>query len=211
MIDTFYIIDFLEQISFDLVLEFLAATLGVFSVWFAKKNKVLVYPTGIISTLIYIWILFENQLLGDLIINAYFFLMSIYGWFFWSKKDKGNFKNKISRMNLVESIFGLTVFIFSLFTIMYLYNVSNWQESYVSSIDTFTTAIFCSAMWFMARRKVEHWILWIIGDVISVPLYFYKGLYLTSIQYLIFTIIAILGFFTWLKELNKNKLTVKGL
>tara|TARA_B100001287_G_scaffold262464_1_gene252397 strand:+ start:123 stop:758 length:636 start_codon:yes stop_codon:yes gene_type:complete len=211
LIDTFYIIDFLEQISFDLVLEFLAATLGVFSVWFAKKNKVLVYPTGIISTLIYIWILFKNQLLGDLIINAYFFLMSIYGWFFWSKKDKGNFKNKISRMNLVESIFGLTVFIFSLFTIMYLYNVSNWQESYVSSIDTFTTAIFCSAMWFMARRKVEHWILWIIGDVISVPLYFYKGLYLTSIQYLIFTIIAILGFFTWLKELNKNKLTVKGL
>ena len=211
MIDTFYIIDFLEQISFDLVLEFLAATLGVFSVWFAKKNKVLVYPTGMVSTLIYVWILFKNQLLGDLIINAYFFLMSIYGWFFWSKKDKGNFKNKISRMNLVESIFGLTVFIFSLFTIMYLYNVSNWQESYVSSIDTFTTAIFCSAMWFMARRKVEHWILWIIGDVISVPLYFYKGLYLTSIQYLIFTIIAILGFFTWLKELNKNKLTVKGL
>jgi nicotinamide mononucleotide transporter len=137
--------------------------------------------------------------------------MSIYGWFFWSKKDKGNFKNKISGMNLVESIFGLTVFILSFFTIMYLYNVSNWQESYVSSIDTFTTAIFCSAMWFMARRKVEHWILWIIGDVISVPLYFYKGLYLTSIQYLIFTIIAILGFFTWLKELNKNKLTVKGL
>lgn len=211
MIDTFFIIEFLEKISLDLGLEFFAAVLGIVSVWFAKKNKVLVYPTGMVSTLIYVWILFKNQLLGDLIINAYFFLMSIYGWFFWSKKDKGNFKNKISGMNLVESIFGLTVFILSFFTIMYLYNVSNWQESYVSSIDTFTTAIFCSAMWFMARRKVEHWILWIIGDVISVPLYFYKGLYLTSIQYLIFTIIAILGFFTWLKELNKNKLTVKGL
>ena len=211
MIDTFFIIEFLEKISLDLGLEFFAAVLGIVSVWFAKKNKVLVYPTGMVSTLIYVWILFKNQLLGDLIINAYFFLMSIYGWFFWSKKDKGNFKNKISRMNLVESIFGLTVFILSFITIMYLYNVSNWQESYVSSIDTFTTAIFCSAMWFMARRKVEHWILWIIGDVISVPLYFYKGLYLTSIQYLIFTIIAILGFFTWLKELNKNKLTVKGL
>ncbi len=211
MIDTFFIIEFLEKISLDLGLEFFAAVLGIVSVWFAKKNKVLVYPTGMVSTLIYVWILFKNQLLGDLIINAYFFLMSIYGWFFWSKKDKGNFKNKISRMNLVESIFGLTVFILSFFTIMYLYNVSNWQESYVSSIDTFTTAIFCSAMWFMARRKVEHWILWIIGDVISVPLYFYKGLYLTSIQYLIFTIIAILGFFTWLKGLNKNKLTVKGL
>jgi nicotinamide mononucleotide transporter len=211
LIDTFFIIEFLEKISLDLGLEFFAAVLGIVSVWFAKKNKVLVYPTGMVSTLIYVWILFKNQLLGDLIINAYFFLMSIYGWFFWSKKDKGNFKNKISGMNLVESIFGLTVFILSFFTIMYLYNVSNWQESYVSSIDTFTTAIFCSAMWFMARRKVEHWILWIIGDVISVPLYFYKGLYLTSIQYLIFTIIAILGFFTWLKELNKNKLTVKGL
>ena len=84
---------FLEKINFDLGLEFFAAVLGVISVWFAKKNKILVYPTGIISTLIYVWILFKNQLLGDLIVNAYFFLMSIYGWFFWSRKNEGNFQN----------------------------------------------------------------------------------------------------------------------
>ena len=80
-------IQFLEKISFDLGLEFFAAVLGVMSVWFAKNNKVLVYPTGIVSTLIYVWILFKNRLLGDLIINAYFFLMSIYGLYFWSKKE----------------------------------------------------------------------------------------------------------------------------
>ena len=202
---------FLEKINFDLGLEFFAAVLGVISVWFAKKNKILVYPTGIISTLIYVWILFKNQLLGDLIINTYFFLMSIYGWFFWSRKDEGNFQNNISRLNLNESIFGIIIFIFSFISVKFIYNISNWQESYVSSIDTLTTAIFCSAMWFMARRKIEHWILWIIGDIISVPLYIYKALYFTSIQYLIFTIIALLGFFTWLKELNKKKLTVKEL
>lgn len=202
---------FLEKINFDLGLEFFAAVLGVISVWFAKKNKILVYPTGIISTLIYVWILFKNQLLGDLIINTYFFLMSIYGWFFWSRKDEGNFQNNISRLNLNESIFGIIIFIFSFISVKFIYNISNWQESYVSSIDTLTTAIFCSAMWFMARRKIEHWILWIIGDIVSVPLYIYKGLYFTSIQYLIFTIIALLGFFTWLKELNKKKLTVKEL
>ena len=202
---------FLEKINFDLGLEFFAAVLGVISVWFAKKNKILVYPTGIISTLIYVWILFKNQLLGDLIINTYFFLMSIYGWFFWSRKDEGNFQNNISRLNLNESIFGIIIFIFSFISVKFIYNISNWQESYVSSIDTLTTAIFCSAMWFMARRKIEHWILWIIGDIVSVPLYIYKSLYFTSIQYLIFTIIALLGFFTWLKELNKKKLTVKEL
>ena len=202
---------FLERIKFDLGLEFFAAFLGVMSVWFAKKNKILVYPTGIISTLIYVWILFKNQLLGDLIINAYFFLMSLYGWFFWSRKEEGNFQNNISRMNLNESILGIIIFTFGFMTVNYMYNISNWHENYVSSVDTFTTAIFCSAMWFMARRKIEHWILWIIGDIISVPLYFYKGLYFTSIQYLTFTIIAILGFFTWLKELNKKKLTVKEL
>ena len=202
---------FLEKINFDLGLEFFAAVLGVISVWFAKKNKILVYPTGIISTLIYVWILFKNQLLGDLIVNAYFFLMSIYGWFFWSRKNEGNFQNNISRLNLNESIFGLIIFTFGFITINYLYNISNWQENHVSSIDTLTTAIFCSAMWFMARRKIEHWILWIIGDIVSVPLYIYKSLYFTSIQYLIFTIIALLGFFTWLKELNKKKLTVKEL
>ena len=202
---------FLEKINFDLGLEFFAAVLGIISVWFAKKNKILVYPTGIISTLIYVWILFKNQLLGDLIINTYFFLMSIYGWFFWSRKDGGNLQNNISRLNLNESIFGIIIFIFSFISVKFIYNISNWQESYVSSIDTLTTAIFCSAMWFMARRKIEHWILWIIGDIVSVPLYIYKSLYFTSIQYLIFTIIALLGFFTWLKELNKKKLTVKEL
>ena len=202
---------FLERIRFDLGLEFFAAFLGVLSVWFAKKNKILVYPTGIISTSIYVWILFKNQLLGDLIINVYFFLMSLYGWFFWSRKEEGNFQNKISRLNLNELIFVTIIFIIGFMTVNYIYNISNWQENYVSSIDTFTTAVFCSAMWLMARRKIEHWILWIIGDIISVPLYFYKGLYLTSIQYLIFTIIALLGFFTWLKELNKEKLTVKEL
>ena len=204
-------IRFLEESNFDSGLEFFAAVLGVLSVWYAKKNKILVYPTGIISILIYIWILFKNQLLGDLIINAYFFLMSIYGWFFWSKKDEGIFQNKISRLNLNELIFGLIVFVFVFITVKYIYNISNWEKSYVSSIDTLTTAIFCSAMWFMARRKIEHWILWIVGDIISIPLYFHKGLYFTSIQYLTFTIIAILGFFTWLKELNKKKLTVKEL
>ena len=202
-------IKFLEQISFDLGLEFFASVLGVLSVWYAKNNKILVYPTGIISTLIYVWILLKNQLLGDLIINAYFFLMSIYGWFFWRKKNEGIFQNKVSRLNLNELIFGLIVFVFVFFTVKYIYNISNWKESYISSIDTLTTAIFCSAMWFMARRKIEHWILWIVGDIISIPLYFQKGLYFTSIQYLTFTIIAILGFFTWLKELNKKKLTVK--
>ena len=202
---------FLEKINFDLALEFLAAVLGVISVWFAKNNKILVYPTGIISTLIYVWILFKNQLLGDLIINTYFFLMSIYGWFFWSRKSEGNFQNNISRLNLNESIFGIIIFIFSFISVKFIYNISNWQESYVSSIDTLTTAIFCSAMWFMARRKIEHWILWIIGDIISVPLYIYKALYFTSIQYLIFTIIAFLGFFKWLKEINKKLLNVKEL
>jgi len=204
-------IQFLEKTSFDLGLEFFAAVLGVMSVWFAKNNKILVYPTGIVSTLIYVWILFKNQLLGDLIINAYFFLMSIYGWFFWSKKEEGDFQNNISRLNINELIIGVIIFVFSFLTVTYIYNISNWEESYVSSIDTFTTSIFCSAMWFMARRRIEHWILWIVGDIISIPLYFYKGLYFTSIQYLTFTIIAILGFFTWLKELNKKKLTVKEL
>ena len=199
----------LVKIDFNVGLELFAAVLGILSVWYAKNNKILVYPTGIISTLIYVWILFKNQLLGDLIINAYFFLMSIYGWFFWSRKDKGIIKNKISRLNLNESIFGIIIFILGFIIVMSIYNISNWKESYVSSIDTLTTAIFCSAMWFMARRKIEHWILWIVGDIISIPLYFHKGLYFTSIQYLTFTIIAILGFFTWLKELNKKKLTVK--
>ena len=184
---------------FDIFLEFIAVFLGILSVIFAKMNKIAVYPTGLISTGIFVYLLFHFKLLGDMIINAYFFFMSIYGWFYWSYKREGQIINKVSYSSNKDYVVVALIFLVSLILIAIIYKLFNVFNSWSAYIDTLTTGIFFVAMWLMARRKVESWIFWIIGDLISIPLYLYKGLAITTIQYFIFTIIAVMGYKSWVK------------
>ena len=187
--------------TLDISLEFIAVVFGILSVWFSKKNNILVYPTGMISTSIFTYLLFKWSLLGDMMINAYYFMMSIYGWYIWTRKVN-NIVTPISKVSSPEKITSLIIFFFSLSFVYGIYNYFDKWGSYTSYIDNFTTAIFFVAMWLMANRKIENWIFWIIGNIISIPLYFYKGLTFTSIQYIIFTVIAISGYYTWKKILD---------
>ena len=192
---------------FDIFLEFIAVLLGILSVIFAKMNKIAVYPTGMISTGIFVYLLFHFKLLGDMIINAYFFFMSIYGWFYWSYKKEGQIINKVSYSSNKDYVIVALIFLISLILISIIYKLFNVFTSWSAYIDTLTTGIFFVAMWLMARRKVESWIFWIIGDLISIPLYLYKGLAITTIQYFIFTIIAVMGYKSWVK-IYKGRITV---
>ena len=189
----------------ELILEILAVILGLISVWFAKKDKILVYPTGMISTAIFVYLLIKAGLLGDMLINAYFFMVSIYGWYFWRQKKGGQILNPILKINRREIKLGILLFTFSIIFVFLIYYLFGKWIDWTAPIDTFTTSVFFVAMWLMARRKLEHWILWIVGDLISIPLYLYKGLAITSIQYLIFTLIAIFGYIQWLKIFYKKK------
>lgn len=188
----------------DIGLEIFAVFFGFLSVWFSKNNNVLVFPTGLINTSIFVYLLFKWELLGDMIINAYYFVVSIYGWYYWTRKNSNNDYTPISKVNYNDQKIILVISILSAIFVSLMYTVFNKWSGLVSYIDILTTSIFFSAMWLMARRKIESWIFWIIGDLISIPLYFYKGLTVTSIQYLIFTIIAIFGYRTWKKILNRS-------
>ena len=192
--------------TLDISLEIIAVVFGILSVWFSKKNNILVYPTGMISTSIFTYLLFKWSLLGDMMINAYYFMMSIYGWYIWTRKVN-NIVTPISKVSSLEKITSLIIFFFSLSFVYGIYNYFDKWGSYTSYIDNFTTAIFFVAMWLMANRKIENWIFWIIGNIISIPLYFYKGLTFTSIQYIIFTVIAISGYYTWKKILDNSNQT----
>lgn len=187
----------------DIFFEIVAVIFGLLSVWFSKNNNILVYPTGMISTSIFTYLLFKWGLLGDMMINAYYFIMSIYGWYIWTRK-KNNIVTPISKISNYEKKISLFIFISSLIFVYGIYNYFDKWGSLTSYIDNITTAIFFVGMWLMAKRKIENWIFWIIGNVISVPLYFYKGLTFTSLQYFIFTIIAISGYYSWKKILNKS-------
>ena len=190
-------------------LELFAVIMNITSVVYAKRNNILVYPTGLIGTGIFVYILLNFSLLGDTIINAYFFSMSIYGWYFWSRKKDKVFINQVSTINRNEIKHLFILAFSSLIFIYFVYDYFDKWNNWTAYVDNITTAIFFVAMWLMARRKIESWIFWIIGDLITVPLYFYKGLTISSIQYIIFLILAVLGYISWKKILDKNHQKLK--
>lgn len=187
-----------------IVLEIIGVIFGFLSVWFSKQENILVYPTGIISTALFVYILFFYSLLGDMLINAYYFLMSIYGWYYWTRKDGINNQIPVTKTTKNEHLWSLVIFVLTVLFIVGIYIVNDKFNSWTAYIDTITTALFFVGMWLMAKKKLENWIYWIIGDIISVPLYFYKGLMFTSFQFLLFTVIAIYGYKAWKKSLNNN-------
>ncbi len=195
-----------EYETLDIILEITGVAFGLLSVWFSKNNNILVFPTGMISTSIFVYLLYKWVLLGDMMINAYYFIVSIYGWYVWTRKQN-NVVTPISTLNYKEKKTSILIFVFSIIFVYSIYVYFDKWNSFTAYIDNLTTAIFFVGMWLMAKRKIENWIFWIIGDIISIPLYFYKGLTFTSLQYLIFTFIAIAGYYSWKKILNKSKQT----
>jgi len=193
--------------TLDITLEIVAVIFGFLSVWYSKQNKIWVFPTGMISTLIFVYLLFKWELLGDMMINGYYFIMSIYGWYIWTRKVDKTHVNQISTTTFKEKKISIVIFIAALLFVFIIYQKFDKWTSWVAYLDTITTAIFFVAMWLMAKRKIENWIFWIVGDLISVPLYLYKGFTFTSFQYFGFTFIAIFGYLAWKKNLHKTLLT----
>ncbi len=188
-----------------IVLELIGVFFGFLSVWFSKQENILVYPTGIISTLIFVYILAVYGLLGDMMINAYYFTMSIYGWYIWTRKVDATHYTPVTKTTKSENIQSVFIFIGTLIFVFAIYEFFDKWNNWTAYVDAFTTAIFFVGMWLMAKKKVENWIYWIIGDIISVPLYLYKGLVFTSFQYFLFTIIAIYGYRAWKRSLNTQE------
>jgi len=188
------------------VLEITGSIFGLLSVWFSKRDNILVFPTGIISTAIFVYILLVYGLLGDMLINGYYFIMSIYGWYIWTRKvDKTHFI-PITKINSKKEYYlSVVIFLGTIVFVSLVYTYFDKWNSWTAYIDTLTTGIFFVGMWLMAKKKLENWIYWIIGDIITVPLYLYKGLVFSSFQYLLFTIIAVYGYKAWKKQLNTPK------
>lgn len=187
--------------QFQIILEGIAFIFGLISVYFAKNQNILVYPTGLICTIISVYLLYINQYFGDMTINIYYSIMSIYGWLLWSKNTKVE-ELKISYTNNKEKIIGFVLFISTIIFTYFVYLYFDYQLELPNYLDMFTSGIFFTAMWLMAKKKIENWILWIVGDIITVPLYGYRGLGMLSLQYFIFTIIAVFAFYEWKKDLE---------
>jgi len=196
---------FYQNIIDTSILEIIAVFFGLLSVWYAKKADIKVYPTGIISVVIYVYICVGVKLYADMGINFVYFIMSIYGWYTWTRKDASRKILPISFCTKKEHLAnGIMLLVF---LVALIYVLTNFTDSNVPVWDSITTSIFIVGMWLMAQKKIENWIYWIIGDAISIPLYAYKGLVLTSFQFTIFLILAIMGYIEWkqkYKEAQQN-------
>lgn len=181
-------------------LEVVAVIFGILSVWFARKENIWVYPTGIVNVLIYVYLCFFAGLYADMAINAFYFVMSVFGWYNWSRRVDSTHHVPISGLNFKQWLLYILLIAVA-FGIIY-YVLLNFTDSTVPVFDSFTTSLFIAGMWLMAIKKIENWILWIIGDVLVIPMFAIKGLAFTSIQYIVFLVLAIMGYFEWRKRLK---------
>jgi len=202
-------------------LEAAGTLFGILSVFFSIKKNIWVFPTGIISTVIYVYLLFIAGLLGDCMINVYYTIMSIYGWVLWNKNSEDHIHVEVSWAAKKEWVISMMLFVFSVILVMVIYYYKPLiDNNFISEnirygfhhldwanwMDIFTTSVFLVGMWLMAKRRIDNWIFWILGDLISIPMYIYKGYGITSVQYLVFTIMATIGYIQWKKNFKQNNI-----
>lgn len=179
-------------------LEYLAVFFGIASVLFSRKENIFVYPTGIINTVLYTWFCFKWwNLYAEGSLNFYYTVMSLYGWYAWTRKKEGN-TLAITFNRRIDWIISISFFAISWIVLYYV--LKNHTNSTVPWADSFASAAAYTGMWQMARKKVENWVWWIITNMASIPLYFYKHAVFTSVQYVVFLILAVMGLLTWIKK-----------
>ncbi|WP_410881054.1 nicotinamide riboside transporter PnuC [Myroides sp. DW712] len=186
-------------------LEGIVFIFGILSVWYAGKENILVYPTGLIATVITVYLLYLAGYLGDMILNGYYSCMSIYGWYNWSRIKGGDQVVRISRTNTKEKGRGILVFLFTIAIVYAVYRLTDTPIAPENYVDIFTSGVFFLGMYYMALKKIENWTLWLIGNIISVPLYAYRGLGILALQFIIFTVLVIQAYVAWYKILDKQK------
>lgn len=191
---------FQEQVRQTTWLEAIAVITGISSVWFSKQEKIWVYPVGIVSVLIYVYLGWAYKLYADAGVNFYYFIMSVYGWYHWTDTPGHRGQIPISSNSRNDNMKSMGLYLLS-FALLYLV-LSIYTDSDVPLWDGSTTAAAITAMWLMARKKVEHWIFWLVCDISSIPLYAYKGLWFTSFQFIVFTALAWAGLRAWRRKLK---------
>lgn len=207
-ISDFFLDPYRSKETYIIVLEAIVFVFGILSVWFAKKENIWVYPTGLIATILTVYLLFRDGLMGDMAMNFYFSIMSIYGWWNWARTKNSQKLVQISRTTTKEKGIGFGLFVVTMLVMYAIYKVFDIPVTTSNYIDIFTSGIFFTAMWYMALKKLENWTLWIFADIITVPLYAYRGWGMLSLQYLIFTMLAIQAYFAWKKSIDNNLQTL---
>jgi nicotinamide mononucleotide transporter len=184
------------QMFFGNPIEVIAFILGVWSVYLVVKRSVWAFPIGIAMVALYAFIFFETKLYSDMLLQVFFAVMQAVGWFQWVNSPKNTDQKIAVRSLRLRQIF-LTVAAIAVITLLLGYLMDHHTDTDVPYADAFTTAVSVMAQWWLNLRYIENWHLWIFVDVLYVGLYWYKGLYLTAVLYIVFFVLAVIGLRAW--------------
>jgi nicotinamide mononucleotide transporter len=193
-------IDGLLQTS---ALEFVAVLAGIASVWFSKKEQVLVYPVGLINTTIFVYLSFKGHLLGEASVNIYYTVMSIYGWWLWTRKNDKQETILQIQFSTTKELFQQLLFFAAFYVVLYTalyFSKTSFAPGAIPWADALSSAAAYTGMWLMAKKKVESWYYWIATNIFSIPLYFVKGYVFTSVQFAVLLALAVAGLIAWRKK-----------
>jgi nicotinamide mononucleotide transporter len=191
--------------------EAIAVIAGIVSVWYSRKENVLVFPTGLVNTTLFIYLSYKGHLFGEASVNLYYTIMSIYGWYLWTRKKEDNqtlvlkITNSSKKEWLQQIAFFAIFYLVIYFTLVFLKTA--FAPEAIPWADAFASATAYTGMWLMAKKKVESWIWWILTNIASIPLYFIKGYAFTSVQFLVLLILAIAGWYSWKQKVIDHKST----
>ncbi len=199
---------FITDIQNTVWYEYVAVFAGIISVWYSRKENILVYPVGLINTIIYIYISIKGSLFGEAGVNFYYTIMSIIGWYMWLKKDtKKNIVLQISNSSKNEWLQQIVFFLF--FYVIIFFILTYFKKQFYGGVipwaDAFASATAFTGMWLMTKKKVESWYWWITTNIASIPLYFVKHYVFTSVYYFVLLIMAVFGLLEWVKKEKQTK------
>ena len=183
------------------MLELTGTIFGIAGVWLTVRENILCFPVGIVNVSLYALLFFQSKLYSDAILQIIYIGLLIYGWYEWIQKRGNNKQLSVSRTSRMLTYYLLAAGIMATFLIgtFFRYNT----DASLPYIDSLTTSMSLIAQWMVARKKIENWLVWIVADIIYVSMYVYKHLYLTSVLYFIFIILAVIGWIEWKKDLQK--------
>lgn len=199
---------FVEGIKNTTPLEYIAVFTGIASVWFSRIENILVYPVGLINTIIYIYLSIKGDLYGEASVNFYYTIMSVVGWYMWLRKDEKkqvvlHVTNSDKKMWTDQVLFFLFFYIAIYAALTFL--KQNFAKGAIPWADAFASATAFTGMWLMTKKKVESWYWWIATNIASIPLYFVKGYVFTSVYYFVLLILAVFGLIEWRRRASLKR------
>ena len=182
------------------ILELIGTLFGIAGVWLTVKENKLCFPFGIVNVALYAWLFFQSKLYADASLQLVYIILLVYGWFTWTSANAGERQLAVTRMSKNENLISIVVVIAAtgLIGALFRYNT----DAAMPFVDSFTTSMSLLAQWMIAKKKIENWLIWIVADIIYIGMYVYKHLFLTSVLYFIFILIAIKGWQEWKKHLS---------